>query len=270
MILYLDNELEALCQEQDIFGLLKKLDGRVYRQVKGRKTLQFDFQGKSYFLKYHDGIGWPEIFKDLLQLRLPIVGATNEWRAIQQLDELDIDTMTVVAYGRRGWNPAALESFVITKELTDTVSLEDYCSTWKAEKPSFSVKKALIEKVAMISRKMHEAGICHRDYYLCHLHLQKGSELQPDKSEPLLFLIDLHRALIKRNLPVRWAVKDIAGLYFSSMEVGLTARDRLRFARAYSNAGLRESLERDKIFWNAVVRRGQSLYEKLGNPLRDA
>ena len=270
MILYLDNELAGIWQEQDVFQLLREQDGKIYRLVEGRKTLQFTLQGKSYFLKFHDGIGWTEIFKNLVQLRLPIFGATNEWRAIQKLEELDIDTMTVVAFGRRGWYPAALESFIVTRELENTVSLEDYCARWQSVKPSFSIKKALIEKVALISRRMHEAGTCHRDYYLCHFHLQSGSELHPANSGPTLFLIDLHRALVKKNLASRWIIKDIAGLYFSSMDIGLTTRDRLRFARIYRNKSLKDTLEQDGEFWNSVVQRGQSLYDKLGNPQRAA
>ena len=268
MILYLDDELGAILQEQDVFELLKELDGKIYRQVKDRRTLQFDLQGKSYFLKFHFGVGWLEIIKNLLQLRFPVIGAANEWQAIQRLEELGIDTMTVVAFGRRGWNPAAQESFIVTRELENTISLEEYCANWQQQAPPVNVKRALIEKVAKISRRLHEAGICHRDYYLCHFHLASGSE--HSSGEPLLFLIDLHRALVKKNLGLRWIVKDIAGLYFSSMEIGLTTRDRLRFARIYRNKSLRETLEQDREFWNAVVQRGQSLYDKLGNPLRAA
>ncbi|MBT8145827.1 MAG: lipopolysaccharide core heptose(I) kinase RfaP [Gammaproteobacteria bacterium] len=270
MILYIDGELEAIWQEQDIFQLLKELEGKIYRQVKGRRTLQFNLEGKSYFLKFHYGVGWPEILKNLLQLRFPVIGAANEWQAIQRLEELDIDTMTVVAFGRRGWNPAAQESFIVTRELENTVSLEDYCSTWQRQAPSFKTKRALIEKVAEISRRLHGAGVCHRDYYLCHFHLMPGSEQISATGEPLLFLIDLHRALVKKHLGLRWIVKDIAGLYFSSMDIGLTTRDRLRFARIYRNKSLRETLEQDRDFWNAIVQRGQSLYKKLGNPLRTA
>jgi len=60
-----------------------------------------------------------------LQFRLPVLGARNEWLAIQRLQRLDIDTMTLVGYGERGSNPAQRQSFVITEALEETVSLED-------------------------------------------------------------------------------------------------------------------------------------------------
>ncbi len=268
MILYLHDDLGTIWQEQDVFEHLAKLEGKIYRQVQGRRTLQFNLQGNSYFLKLHYGVGWREIFKNLIRLRMPIVGAANEWLAIQRLQEIGIDTMTVVAFGRRGWNPAAQQSFIITRELENTVSLEDFCFDWNQNPPAFMMKKALIEKVASMARQMHRAGVCHRDYYLCHFHLLSGSASQQDSENPKLFLIDLHRALIKKNLGRRWLIKDIAGLYFSSMETGLTVRDRLRFVRVYSNGSLRETLSQDRKFWEAVAQRGQTLYDKLGNPIR--
>jgi hypothetical protein len=78
-----------------------------------------------------------------------------------------------------------------------------------------------------------------------------------------LFLIDLHRVQIRRNTPMRWRVKDIAGLYFSSMDIGLTQRDLLRFIRLYRNKPLKVSLREDRVFWRRVTRRGISLYREI-------
>lgn len=270
MLLYLDDELAATWGDSDVFRSVEALEGEVYREVRGRRTLRFKLRGRNYFLKLHTGVGWREILKNLLSLRLPVIGAQNEWRAIRRLQELDIDTLSIAAYGRRGWNPAGLKSFIVTRELENTVSLEDYCAGWALRPPEFAVKKALIEKVARISRVLHDAGICHRDYYLCHFHLLVGSERQLPESGPTLFLIDLHRALFGKARNSRWVKKDIAGLYFSSMEIGLTRRDRLRFARVYRNSTLRETLTRDRGFWVDVISRGDALYAKLGNPLRAA
>jgi len=270
MTLYLDEELAGVWQDDDVFQRVAELHGKIYRQVKSRRTLQFKLQGRSYFLKLHLGVGWKEIIKNLLQLRLPIISAENEWRAIQRLQELGIDTMTAVAYGKRGLSPATRQSFLVTRELLDTVSLEDYCRHWNVRPPDVSIKRALLEKVASISRRMHAAGICHRDFYICHFLLQRGSEQRPAEKEPRLYLIDLHRALIKKHLGRRWIEKDIAGLYFSSKEIGLTRRDLFRFMRSYRDCSLRETLTRDHRFWSQVSDKGDALYSKLGNPLRNS
>lgn len=256
---YLDDEFTRRFQGADPFKMLAAMEGNIYRQAKGRKTFQFSLNGKSYFVKLHSGIGWGEIFKNLLQLRLPIVGAGNEWRAINRLQELGLDTLNAVAYGNRGWNPASRQSFIITEELSNTISLEDFCKDWASKPPDPALRRRLIERIAHISKVLHDNGVCHRDYYLCHFLLHRE-----DPQSLRLSLIDLHRALIKRRLGQRWVVKDIAGLYYSAMGIGLSRRDLLRFVRHYSKRGLRASLTEDKAFWEKVERRARCMIDKLG------
>jgi len=248
---------------QDIFERVFALEGEVYRKQQGRTTLRFAFNGKHYFVKIHRGIGWKEIAKNLLQFRLPLLGAQNEWQAIQHLEELNIHTMPLVGYGKRGWNPAHLQSFVITEELADTLSLEDFCRDWPIAPPSLILKRALIRQVAQIARKLHEHGMNHRDLYICHFLL----DVSPgqDKVDPRslrLYLIDLHRMQIRSHIPSRWRIKDIAALYFSSMDIGLTKGDILRFMRVYRNIPLRATLKEDSVFWRKVEKRALALYRK--------
>ena len=170
---YLNEEFAQSFDGADPFKTLRAMEGNIYRQFKSRKTFQFSLNGKSYFAKLHTGIGWAEILKNILQFRLPIVGAGNEWRAIHRLQELDIATLNSVAYGSRGINPACRESFIITEELCNTVSLEDFCKNWKQDPPDPQLRWQLIKEIARISKTLHCNGVCHRDYYLCHFLLHK-------------------------------------------------------------------------------------------------
>lgn len=260
--LILSEEFERIWEGGDPFKILQAVEGNIYRQVKNRKTIQFRINGKSYFVKLHSGVGWGEIVKNLLLLRMPILGAENEWRAVNKLQELGIATLNSVAYGNRGWNPATRVSFIVTEELINTVSLEDFCQDWDLNPPGFPVKKMLIEKTAHIGRVLHHNGICHRDFYLCHFLLHKDA--QGAIETPKLSLIDLHRALIKGKLGIRWIIKDIAGLYFSAMDIGLTRRDLLRFIKCYDQEELRHSLTIRRDFWLAVENRALAMYVKHG------
>lgn len=257
---YLQEDFAQQLPEGDPFRHLQTMEGKVYREVKGRKTLQFTLGANSYFVKNHLGVGWAEIFKNLLQLRLPILGAQNEWLAIEKLKSLGLSTMTSVGYGSRGWNPASRQSFIVTEDLANTISLEDYCKPWRQNPPSIALKKKLISRLASFSRTLHRGGVCHRDYYLCHFLLSEDSL----EGEIELFVIDLHRALIKDSLATRWKVKDISGLYYSAMDRGLTQRDLYRFIKSYDDTSLRDALSRNGSFWNAVRRRAHSMYQKLG------
>lgn len=64
---------------KNIFEQLLAIDGRLYHESEGRKTLQFSMDGRSYFAKFHRGIGWKEIIKNIIQFRLPVTSVRNEW-----------------------------------------------------------------------------------------------------------------------------------------------------------------------------------------------
>ncbi len=258
-MIYLNSDFKATWGGKDPFGEAFKLEGKIFRSVKGRQTFRFELNGKSYFAKVHRGVGWREILKNLLQFKLPVLGARNEYEAIRKLEELGVATMKAAAFGERGRNPARIESFIITEELMDTISLEDYCREWNVNSPPFALKKALIEYVATVSRTLHQNGVNHRDYYICHFLIDVSKDW---KNGITASLIDLHRAQIRKNTPRRWVVKDVAGLYFSAMDIGLTQRDLFRFMRLYSGGSLRETLRRDRSFWRVVEHVAKKLQAK--------
>ena len=226
------------------------LKGESFRDQDGRLTQRIVLDGKAYFIKQHKGVGWKEIIKNMLQLRLPVVSAKNEWLALQKLAALGVAVPKVVGLGARGLNPATRQSFILMEELAPTISLETLCNNWKKLAPTFSEKRQLIEAVARIARLMHQHGINHRDFYLCHFLLDLATP------QLKLSLIDLHRAQIRRSTPRRWMIKDLAGLYFSCAGIGLTKRDLYRFMKMYSEKPLREIVASAKKFWDKVHARG--------------
>jgi heptose I phosphotransferase len=263
-MLKLAEDLQTAWQGRDIYDLLRNLEGQVYREKEGRRTFRFEVEGQSYFAKVFMGIGWRALLACLLKFRKPILSAENEWRAIATLPRIGIDTMHLVGYGKRGRNPAHRQSFIITQELKPTISLEDYCRDWGAHPPPVRLKRALIERVAQIARILHANGIVHRDLYLCHFLLDTKYPLT-EGGEPLprLYLIDLHRVEQHRRIQRRWRIKDVAGLYFSSMDIGLTQRDRLRFIAAYGGRPWRWAIRENRRFWRQVERRAHAGYREF-------
>jgi lipopolysaccharide core heptose(I) kinase len=260
---YLRTDLAKQWQRQDVFSVVQQLQGEIYRHKEGRRTLRFVLGDKSYFLKYHQGVGWLEIIKNFLQLRAPIISAKNEWQAVHFLEQHKLDTMTLAAYGEQGFNPAKRQSFVITDELVNTMSLEYVGQQWRESAPTFSTKTKLINKLASISKKMHEGGMNHRDFYLCHFLLdQSFAQHNTINDETRLFLIDLHRGQIRKKTPQRWIVKDLGGLYFSAMDVALSKRDLFRFMMTYSGLSLRELLKQQQPFWIKVFKRAIKLRDE--------
>lgn len=253
-VLHVPVSIRSWLHGKDTFRAIMRLQGKPFRDVKGRKTIQVTLGEHSYFVKQHFGVGWGEIVKNLLSLKVPILGAMTEVSAIQALNQLGIPTTPLVAYGQRGANPATRQSFVMTKDLGDIISLEEICANWLQQPPEDTFKQTLIIAVAELATKLHQAGMCHRDFYLCHFVL-KRAEFEAGRIQ--LYLIDLHRMLQQQPSDGVAVMKDIAGLYFSAMDCGLDAKDIALFKAHY--------LPQNDAFWQQVCKRANQLYAKFNS-----
>ena len=256
----LNEPLTTLWRGKDAFEEVKNLEGEVFRELETRRTLRFELAGESYFLKWHRGTSLKEIVKNLISLRMPVLGADREWKAIHRLRDVGVDTMHGVGFGEKGLNPLTRTSFIITEDLTPTISLEDYCADWVAKPPTPAIKRMLIKRVATMVRKMHEAGINHRDCYICHflLHLPFSGH----ENELKISVIDLHRAQLRRKVPLRWRDKDLTGLYFSSMDIGLKTRDYLRFMKVYFGCSLKDVFIKEAMLINKIEANAERVKER--------
>ena len=236
------------------------------------------------------------------------------------LRDLGLNTLEIAGYGAREYavarilnDPARRQSFIVTDEIPNAKSLEELCrDDWAWGKRSINscnqvfFKRWLIDQLARTAQILHQSGANHRDFYLGHFLMQqsgKSADFNPEDSR--LFLIDLHRMQIHRpslrawvgamlkgmqtsdrirppisETPERWQIKDVAGLYYSSMDLGLTRRDLCRFMTAYGDLSRRQALQvlqlldnrryfhfaqhsfwnRECRFWRRVYGRARKLY----------
>jgi len=260
MKLILAEPFKTLWAGRDAFTEVEKLQGQVYRELDARRTLRTEVDGHGFFVKIHRGIGWAEILKNMITAKLPVLGAGQEWLAIQRLQQVGVPTMTAVAYGEKGSNPADQHSFIVTEELAPTVSLEDLSMDWVKQPPEPVIKHALIAEVARMTGMMHRAGVNHRDCYICHFLLHTDKPLAADDFK--LSVIDLHRAQVRSKIPLRWRNKDLAALYFSALDIGLTQRDKLRFLKGYFQQPLRQILAEEAALLGWLERKAAKLYER--------
>ena len=234
------------------FEAMMALQGKAFRDVPGRKTMRVVIGDHSYFIKQHFGVGWGEIVKNLLSFKMPVISAMTEVNAIQQMDKLGIPTTPLVAYGQQGYNPATTRSFVMTEDLGEIVSLEEFCADWRSNPPAPAVKAAIVKAVAQLAAKFHGAGLCHRDFYLCHFVMKK---LEMEQGGFNLHLIDLHRVLQQQSPTGQTVMKDIAGLVFSAMDSGFEGADWDLFKQYY--------LPQTPQFWAQVEARANKLHQKF-------
>ncbi|AQT61615.1 lipopolysaccharide core heptose(I) kinase RfaP [Cellvibrio mixtus] len=249
-----DEMIEAW-QHKDVFALVESLSGPIAREMPDRQTLRFELNGQGYYRKWHRGVGWREVIKNLICFRLPILGAKNEWEALTKLRALAIPSLMAVAYGWRGSSPASQQSFIVTRELDGVVQLDHY---FEQHSVAINTRRLILHRLAVMARELHGAGINHRDFYLCHFMLKPaslGMGNQPD-----IYLIDLHRAQCRVRVPLRWQIKDLAALYYSTLNLGFSRRDILRFLMVYFDCPMREILEQKPLLLKQIQSRALKIY----------
>ena len=243
-MLVLKEPFQTLWKNKDPFDEVEKISGDVMRALESRRTLRFDVNGASYYLKLHHGTKIKEIIKSLIRLRLPVLGADREWYAIHRLAKHGIDTMEGVAFGEENGNPFSKTSFIITKDLSPTCNVRNFILSYH---PSPTVKRLIIRRVAKMVRGMHDCGINHRDCYLVHYLIQMPFDPQKGQEEALkISVIDLHRAQLRNKVPTRWRDKDLIGLLFSAREIKeISVRDIFRFLKVYFQMPLPEIFKKE-------------------------
>ncbi len=206
--------------------------GEVYREVGERVTSRHELPAeapesgsapRTVYLKRHGRLTWRERFKSYARLQAPVWGARPEWDAILEFHRLGIPTMTPIACAELDGR-----SCLVTDGLENCRRMDQWfvetagCPEFRAE------RLAVIDRMAWLTRRMHQGGWHHQDLYWCHVLWPAGTG--PDR----LHIIDLgrvqpHSGLLSR----RWIIKDLAQLQFASNS--LTATEQLRFLRAYQN-----------------------------------
>jgi tRNA A-37 threonylcarbamoyl transferase component Bud32 len=134
---------------------------------------------------------------------------------IHTLREHGFNTATPVACGQRG-----LSSFVLTLEIPGGIAADEFF-----EKLDGSQRRQFIERVADLTRRFHEAGFIHKDYYLSHIFVSRDQ----------LYLIDLQRVLGPGKLHPRWQIKDLSQLAYTAQLAGASRTDLLRFYKRYAD-----------------------------------
>ena len=257
-VVILRDELIDACKDQDVFSLMETMQGEIARDMKDRQTLRFEINGQGYYRKWHRGVGWQEIIKNCLQLRWPVLGASNEWNALNKLRALNIPSLIPLAYGVRGKNPARQQSFIVTRELTDVIQLDHF---FEQSSVDVKAKHRILASLAKIARELHTAGINHRDFYLCHFML-KTQFIANQHQAPEIYVVDLHRAQLRPQVPERWLVKDLGSLLFSSLNLQFTRRDYLRFLQVYFAQDARVVLVEQKVLLTKIAARARATYRR--------
>jgi hypothetical protein len=155
---------------------------------------------------------------------IPSTAATEEVKAIELLRSAGIPTVPLVGHG----HIADGRSFLITEDLAGYRDAEKMIV---AGTPF----ETLLEPTADLAAKLHEAGLHHRDLYLCHFFAKVDGEA---KGGVDVKLIDAARVAPMNNFLTRWrwVIKDLAQFWYSTTTLtGITNEQRNRWLARYAD-----------------------------------
>jgi heptose I phosphotransferase len=188
------------------------------------------------YLKRHYRLPWPARVAALVDPGGRHSPAAAEWTHIERARRLGVPVPEVVATGERIGPWTILQSYLMVAELTGYSELNVALPELGRELDAMAfaaLKRRLIAELARITATLHKARVFHKDFYLCHVYLDR-QRLRNDPRAVHLVVIDLHRLGEHRVWPDRWRWKDLGQLLYSTAGVsGIDERDILRFWRYY-------------------------------------
>jgi hypothetical protein len=254
----------------DLDRLMALEGGESCREAPGRSTVRLELPApaggrRACYLKRYTAAPLLKRLRRMLSVNPPISMASGEARGIARLASIGIASMRVVAFGEafswRGWSE---RSCLVTEEVAGATQADDYCQAHfapPAPPEAIAARRRLVRSIAGLARRLRQADLSHRDFYLCHILVRPV-----ERAEPVLHLIDLQRLTRHgRGIGERWVVKDLAALLFSSWPSPATGirsevftdSDCLRFACAYF--GVRRLTAEHKRMLRHVVAKARAI-----------
>lgn len=197
--------------------------------AKYRSRLKFNLadMGKTLYLKRYNHVPKSTQIKNWVSRKNKASTADYDRLPTQELEPAGVSTPKTVAYGSQWGSIFEKRSFMFMENVEGGISLEEKLPEYfyDADFPSrHKLRCEFINKLADFTRKFHNTGYRHRDYYLCHIFLVDEKDF---------CLIDMHRSFKPGFFSKRYRLKDITQLHYSAPGDIISQADRLRFYLRY-------------------------------------
>jgi heptose I phosphotransferase len=190
------------------------------------------------YLKRHYVLPW---WQGMMATLWPVRGwspALREWDHLEWARRRGLPVPHAVAAGEYLGPWGQLRSFLAVEELAGMVPLSEAIPLAALRQDAAAFRRwkhALVAEMARLTRLLHDRRCFHKDLYLCHFFIAREDtrDVPAEGWRGRAHLIDLHRLAYHPRSWRVWQTKDLAQLLYSSEMVGVDARDRLAFWRAY-------------------------------------
>jgi hypothetical protein len=199
------------------------VDGHATRSVSRIELAGPDGEAVGVYVKRQWGPEAERRWTDLLRGRRPMVAARREWRNARRLTAAGIPVATPVAWGRaEAGKPRAL---IAVLEVPGP-SLAAWLAGDAKPHGRTSLRSRVTRAVALLARRLHQAGWSFPDFYAKHVFLT-GLDI----GRPKAILIDVHR--LRRASQRRMMTDDLARLYVSAPAGTVSPTDCARLVTFY-------------------------------------
>jgi tRNA A-37 threonylcarbamoyl transferase component Bud32 len=232
------DELPPICQPMITGGAPSEV-AETIKTGPHRTVYRLSLSGGRFYLKHFRVADWKAQLQNLVRPSK----AEREWRAARTIALLGLPTFEPVALGRLHRAGLLRDSFLVSREIPDTVPLDKFVfdslsppAGSRLSPESACRKRDLRPRLAVVlgklAARLHRAGVEHADFHAGNLLVHVGSD-----GSPALWLIDLHKVSFHRRLTTRQRFQNLALLhqFFAGKS---TRTDRLRFYRAYQEEWL--------------------------------
>ncbi|MFW6065342.1 MAG: lipopolysaccharide kinase InaA family protein [Planctomycetota bacterium] len=163
------------------------------------------------YLKRYESEPLSERLKRLRTHGRLLTPAAAEARNIRRVLAADVRTMQTVVWGEEHRPLGGGRSYIIVTAVPGDAL--ERCGQEFIERCRNAGRTDALEKLTRglsdMLRRLHGAGLVHRDLYASHVFLNETG------GKPELYLIDLARVFAPRRRHFRWRVKDLAQLKYS-------------------------------------------------------
>jgi tRNA A-37 threonylcarbamoyl transferase component Bud32 len=154
----------------------------------------------------------------------------NEGKRTQHLASLGVPTITPVALGERRKRKFLFENFLVTLGISDATPLDEFVErqlpAWPEPRRS-RVRQSLAEALAVMTARLHDAGLLHQDFHPGNILVRFETGADPE-----LVMVDLDALRKTKRVTWKLARQNLALLdHFFWLRSSRT--DRRRFLKTY-------------------------------------
>jgi tRNA A-37 threonylcarbamoyl transferase component Bud32 len=154
----------------------------------------------------------------------------NEGKRSQHLASIGVPTITPIALGERRQRKFLFENYLVTLAISSAIPLDEFVERHLPERPEpirSQVRQKLAKAMAVMTARLHEAGLLHQDFHPGNIMVRLAADHTPE-----LFMIDLDALRKVRHVSWKPARQNLALLdhYFWLRS---SRTDRFRFLKTY-------------------------------------